>query len=96
MCRVMFQEFHAVDSYNWYLGRVSWRGWLCGLQDSIGVIFSLSFPFIADVAIQRNALVEVPRYARRMLRDRLTSGCIELRDLGLRSLSGCALAVVDV
>ena len=45
----MFQKFHAVDSYNWYLGRAGWRGWLRGLQDSIGVIFSLSFPFIATL-----------------------------------------------
>ncbi len=43
----MFQKFHAVDSLNWYINRQGWRGWPHGLRDSIGVLFNLSFPFIA-------------------------------------------------
>ena len=42
---VMFQKFHAVDSLNWYRGRMGWSGLQRGLIDALGVVFALGFPF---------------------------------------------------
>lgn len=59
----MFQKFHAIDSLSWYAARAGWRGWFRGLQDSLGVLFSLSFPFVLTLLFSGSRWLkfQVPR-----------------------------------